>query len=485
MPEEVATAPAPVPLCVDLDGTLVRTDMLHETLLLLAKSSPASLAALPGWLARGKAGFKHLIAARVAVDASGLPYRTDILTLIEQARAEGRPVVLATASPTKVATAIAEHLGVFDAVLSSDEGTNLSARAKADLLVERFGERGFDYIGNDTADLPVFARARRAFLVSSRGGLRRAAARGHDDVTFLDDPVGGLRAWAKALRIHQWLKNLLVFVPLVAAHQLLNLPLLGVAILAFLSYSLCASSVYLLNDLLDLPSDRAHRKKKNRPFASGALPVKAGIVAAPVLLASSIALAFFVPPRFLAVLAIYYLLTVLYSFFLKKQVVVDVMLLAGLYTLRIIAGAAATGIKPSFWLLALSMFTFLSLAMVKRYSELRIAMASAKPLAGRGYHPDDLPVVLALGSSSGMVSVLILALYTQAEIVPDMYPAPEWLWLAPPLMLYWTARLWMKAQRGEVDDDPVVFAARDWQSLAVVTLMGASFLLATSGWSIW
>lgn len=473
---------APVPLCVDLDGTLVRTDMLHETLLLLAKGSPAALAALPGWLARGKAGFKHLIAERVTIDAAGLPYRADVLSLIEQARAEGRPVVLATASPTRVATAIAEHLGLFDLVLSSDEGTNLSAAAKADLLAARFGERGFDYVGNDRADLPVFARARRAFLVSSRGGLRKAAARSHEAVSFLDDPGGGLRVWAKALRVHQWLKNLLVFVPLVAAHQAGDPALLAAAIIAFLAFSLCASSVYLLNDLLDLPSDRLHPRKRKRPFASGTLPVKAGVVAAPLLLGLSLALTLTLPGRFLLALGFYYALTIAYSFWLKKQVIVDVMLLAGLYTLRIIAGAAATGIKPSFWLLALSMFVFLSLAMVKRYSELRIAATSPSPLAGRGYLPDDLPVVLALGSSSGMVSVLILALYTQAEIVPEMYPAPEWLWLLPPLMLYWTARLWMKARRGEVDDDPVVFAAKDWQSLTVVALMGAAFLLAMSGW---
>ncbi len=475
---------ASIPLCVDLDGTLVRTDMLHETLLLLAKGSPRALASLPGWLMRGKASFKHEIAQRVIVDPAALPYRLEILDLIEEARAQGRRVVLATAAPIQVATTIAAHLGSFDEVLCSDEDHNLSAHAKAALLVERFGERGFDYVGNDHADLPVFAQARRAYLVSSHGGLRRAA-RTHEAVKFLDNPGGGLRAWVKALRVHQWLKNLLIFVPLVAAHQIADTSLLIASVLAFLSFSLCASSVYILNDLLDLPADRAHWRKKTRPFASGALPVKAGIVVAPLLLAASLALVMLLPIRFMGVLLAYYLLTTLYSFLLKKQVVVDVMLLAALYTLRIIAGSAATEIRPSFWLLTLSMFVFLGLAMVKRYSELRIAMTSSGPIAGRGYRPDDLPVVLALGSASGMVSVLILAMYTQAEIVPAMYPSPEWLWLAPPLMLYWTTRLWMKAQRGEVHDDPVVFAAHDWQSLAVFALMGASFLLAMSGISIW
>lgn len=475
---------ASIPLCVDLDGTLVRTDMLHETLLLLAKGAPRTLASLPGWLMRGKAGFKHEVAQRVTVDPASLPYRLEILDLIAEARAQGRRVVLATAAPTQVATAIAAHLGSFDEVLCSDEDHNLSADAKAALLVERFGACGFDYVGNDHADLPVFAQARRAYLVSSHGGLRRAV-RGHDAARFLDNPAGGVRAWVKALRLHQWLKNLLVFVPLAAAHAVMDASLLIAAMLAFLAFSLCASSVYILNDLLDLPSDRAHWRKRNRPFASGALPVKAGVVAAPLLLAAALALVWFLPVRFLGVLAAYYALTTLYSFFLKKQVVVDVMLLAALYTLRIIAGSAATNIRPSFWLLTLSMFVFLGLAMVKRYSELRIALTASAPIAGRGYRPDDLPVVLALGSASGMVSVLILAMYTQAEIVPAMYPSPEWLWLAPPLMLYWTTRLWMKAQRGEVHDDPVVFAARDWQSLAVLALMGASFLLAMSGISIW
>jgi 4-hydroxybenzoate polyprenyltransferase len=482
----MADSDAPIPLCVDLDGTLVRTDTLHEALLLLARQRPAALVALPVWLTQGKARFKHHVSERVTIEPAALPYRADVLQLIKEARAEGRPVVLATAAPAPVATAIADHLGLFDAVLSSDETVNLSAETKAGALVARYGERGFDYIGDDRADLAVFARARHAVLVSSHNGLRKAAAaRGPDTITFLDDPVGGGRAWLKALRIHQWLKNLVFFVPLVAAHAGGDIALLGAAILAFAAFCLCASSVYILNDLLDLPADRAHKRKKNRPFAAGMLPVKAGAAAAPLLLAVALGLGLLLPARFLSVLLLYYGLTTLYSFFLKRQVVVDVMLLAGLYTLRIIAGSAATGIAPSFWLLAFSMFVFLALAMVKRYAELRVAPISPATLAGRGYRPDDLPVVLALGSASGMVSVLILALYTQAAIVPELYPAAEWLWLVPPLMLYWITRLWVKAQRGEVDEDPVIFAARDWQSLTVLGLIGAVFLLAMSGWSLW
>lgn len=476
---------APIPLCVDLDGTLVRTDMLFETFLLLAKTSPLSLASLPGWLMKGKASLKHRIAERVTIDAASLPYRTDVLVLIETARAAQRPIILATASCAGIANGITDHLGLFDEVLCSDEGTNLSSHAKASMLVERFGERGFDYIGNDKADLPVFARARRAFLVSSQDGLRQAARDRNHDIDFIEDPSGGFRVWWRALRIQQWLKNLLVFVPLLAAHQVTNPQLLFWAILAFISFSLCASSVYLLNDLLDLPADRKHHRKKNRPFAAGTLSVKSGIAAIPLLLGSSLILALQLPPRFLVVLGVYYFLTAAYSFLLKKQVIVDVMILASLYSIRVIAGAAATDIKPSFWLLAFSMFIFLSLALVKRYSELRDTAFSVKSLPGRGYRPEDLPVVLALGSSSGMISVLILAMYTQAEIVPVMYPSHEWLWFAPSLMLYWTARLWMKTVRGEVDEDPVLFAARDWQSIVVVALMGCTFFMAISGPSLW
>ena len=459
--------------------------MLHESILLASKSSLKAIIALPFWLKYGKAQFKHRISQISEIDAPNLPYNIDVLSLIKTALSEGRPVFLTTAASNKVAQAVAQHLGVFDAVFSSDELTNLTSKIKAQRLVDTFGERGFDYIGDSKADLAVFARARRAYLISSRKSLRQAV-QGHHDIILLDSANGGSRVWGRALRLHQWLKNLLVFVPLLAAHQATDPQLLLSTIIAFLSFSACASSVYLLNDLLDLPADRKHNRKKTRPFAAGELSIRSGLVAIPLLLAASIFLALQLPPRFIAALGSYYMLTLAYSFFLKKQVIVDVMLLASLYTLRIIAGSVATDIKPSFWLLTFSMFVFLSLALVKRYSELRAAVTASKvALTGRGYHADDLPVVLSLGSSSGMVSVLILAMYTQAEIVPSMYAAREWLWLAPPLMLYWTARLWMKAARGEVNEDPVIFAAKDWQSLTVALMIACTFLLAMSEIKLW
>jgi 4-hydroxybenzoate polyprenyltransferase/phosphoserine phosphatase len=476
---------ARIPLCVDLDGTLVRTDMLHEATLELLKRAPLSLARLPGWLAQGKALMKHRISEAVEVEVAHLPYRREVLDLIEAARAEGRQVVLATASSAQIAEAVARHLGLFDLVLASDHAINLSAEAKAERLVSVFGEGGFDYIGNGRADLPVWRRARRVIVVSRDDRLHARAGAHGQEIDRIADSGRKLGLWLKSLRPHQWLKNLLVFVPLFAGHKAGDMGLLLNAVLAFFAFSLAASSVYIVNDLVDLPSDRRHHRKHKRPFASGALPIAGGLVAAPLVLLAAIAIALFLPLAFLGVLAFYLALTSLYSFWLKRQVLVDVMLLAGLYTLRIIAGSAVTAIVPSFWLLAFSMFVFLSLAMVKRHQELHQAPDQGTPLAGRGYMRTDLPVLMALGAGSGLMSVMVLALYIDSPIVAQSYAEPVWLWLVPPVMLYWVGRLWMKAQRGEIHDDPVVFAVRDRQSQVVAVLIAIVTYAATVGLRFW
>ena len=474
-----------IPLCVDLDGTLVRSDMLHETVMLLIKKSPLSMVALPIWLKGGKANLKRMIAERVELSVGSLPYRKEVLDLIATARCDGRHIVLATAAPSLIANAIADHLGIFDEVLSSSSSVNLAGARKAELLSARFGEGGFDYIGNDHVDIEVIKRARRGYLVTSSKSIRKTACESCKNISFIDNHRGGLKSWIKAIRVHQWLKNGLIFIPALAAHEVGNFNTMLSALIAFVSFCLCASSVYILNDILDLSSDRIHKTKHRRPFASGELPILSGVLVMLLLLALSVMLALTLNYKFLLIIGFYYLITLSYSIYLKKQVVVDVILLAGLYTTRILAGAAATEIMPSFWLLAFSMFVFLCLAMVKRYSELRVSVKSQSMLAGRGYMPDDLPVIMSLGSSSGMVSVLILAMYMQSEGMTSMYPSPQWLWLTPPLMLYWITRLWLKAHRGEIDDDPVVFAARDWQSLVILGIMIATFLLAISNVVFW
>lgn len=465
-----------IPLCVDLDGTLIRTDLLHESLLAVVRQDPRALLSLPGWLASGRAPFKHAIATRVQIEAATLPYNQAVLSQIEAARAEGRPVVLVTAAAPQLANAVAGHLGLFSATISSDAAHNLSGPTKAARLVDTYGARGFDYIGNSATDIPVWKAARHALVVGGNRSLDKHATR-------IEPIVSRTKPFVIALRPVQWLKNLLVFVPLLAGQKLGDPALFLAACMAFVAFSLTASSVYVVNDLLDLAADRSHHRKSGRPFASGALPIKAGIIAAPLLIAAGIAIGIlFLPSTFLIVLGGYLLLTGLYSFWLKREVILDVILLAGLYTARLLAGSAATGIAPSFWLLAFSQFIFFSLALVKRYTELRLKADDGSIIAGRGYYPADLPVLMALGASSGMMAVLVLALYIESPATAALYAGRAWLWLVPPTFLYWVARLWMKTHRGEVHDDPVVFAARDRQSLLIAGILGLIFIAAARDW---
>lgn len=464
-----------VALCVDLDGTLLRSDVLYESVLALLSKNPLYLFLLPLWLLRGKAALKHEIASRVELDAATLPYDE---RLVEMLRATPvRPRVLCTATNGKYATSIAEHLGVFDLVMASDESLNLSGKRKADLLVERFGERAFDYAGNEDCDIKVWERARAAWVVNAPASLAQRAAR----ISRLDHHLpasrGGLKTWVKAIRVHQWLKNLLVFVPLLASHRFLEIGAVVPALIAFLAFGLCASGVYVLNDLLDLPSDRAHPRKRRRPFAAGSLPLIQGLFAAPLLTLAGFALAAWVGWAFAGVLLGYYAMTLAYSLRLKRVVMVDVVLLAGLYTIRIIGGAVAIGAGLSFWLLAFSMFLFLSLAMLKRYTELAAMLANGQNKAsGRGYTVDDLPLIQSLGGSSGYCAVLVFALYINSPESLELYRRPQLLWLICPLLLYWISRVWVKAHRGLMDDDPVVFAVTDRMSQVVIALCGLMIL---------
>lgn len=468
------------PLCVDCDGTLIATDLLYEAFFLMLKQYPLGILLLPFWLLKGKAYLKNRIAEKVEFNWSTLPYREEVVQRVVQARNEGRTTVLATASPQVWADGVANHLGCFDVAIGTSETVNLSGRHKGEHLAKLYGEKAFEYAGDTPIDLQVWAKSAGAIVVSNKSGLLNQLNKlAIPIVANIQPKRANLLVYIKALRVHQWLKNLLILVPLLAAHQLSSIQGLLQAGYAFVAFSLCASAVYVLNDLLDLESDRQHIRKRKRPFAACTIPLSQGLLMVPILLVIAFAVACLLPMQFTIVLSVYFLMTLAYSFRLKKQVIVDVMMLAGLYTMRIIAGAAATAITPSFWLLAFSMFIFLSLAMVKRYSELLITLqANKKEPAGRGYSVEDLPVLMAIGVSSGLGSVLILALYINSPETSQMYPNTMWLWLIPPIILYWTSRMWMKAHRGQVDDDPVVFAAKDWQSLTVITLSAIIFAAA-------
>ncbi|HSC13273.1 MAG TPA: UbiA family prenyltransferase [Rhodanobacteraceae bacterium] len=464
---------------MDLDGTLIRSDLLAESALGLLRRNPLYLLRFGVWLLRGKAHLKREIAQRTSIDVTTLPYEPRVLDWLRSETA-GRHRVLCTASDSKFAEAVAAHVGGFDEVLASDGERNLSGRNKADTLGERFGERGFDYAGNEARDLHVWSRARRAIVVNAPRALARRAGRVSEVERVFERSSQSWRDWLRALRLHQWLKNLLVFLPLLTAHLVLAPDALLHSTLAFFSFCLCASGVYLLNDLLDLEADRRHPRKRLRPFAAGNLSLTAGLVAAPLLTLAAFALALTAISKLFALaLAAYYALTLAYSFALKRIAMLDTVVLAGLYTIRIIAGTLALRIGVSFWLLAFSMFLFLSLAMIKRYTELRTLLRNGDArTSGRGYAVDDLPLVQSLGGSSGYLAVLVLALYINSTASELLYRRPAVLWLLCPLLLYWISRAWLIAHRGDMHDDPVVFAVSDRTSrlvlaLAIIIVIGA------------
>jgi len=464
------------PLVVDLDGTLLRSDLLMETAMAFVRSQPLKVFKLLGWLLKGKAALKEGLALETQIDVSVLPYDPQIIELITAEKATGRMIVLATASHVSLAERIAEHLQLFDLVLASNANRNLSGQNKRDLLVAHYGEGGFDYIGNSKDDLPIWKVSRQAYVVNPDPGVEgRVKAMTQVEPTLRTN-TASLRDWRRAMRLHQWLKNALIFVPLLASHRFTQFDLMRDGVFAFFCFGLCASSVYILNDLLDLCDDRHHKSKCNRPFASGRLSIKAGLVAVPTLLLAAFGAALLLLPwQFCAVMAAYYGLTLAYSLQLKRLMAVDVIVLAMLYTSRIIAGVAAFNLTLTFWILAFSMFIFLSLAMVKRYAELRDArVREVTTMArGRGYYPGDLDMIASLGASSGYLAVMVLALYIQDAKTTALYVTPHVIWLACPLLLFWVTRVWMLTHRGQMNEDPVVFAIRDRTS----QLIGAVFLL--------
>jgi 4-hydroxybenzoate polyprenyltransferase/phosphoserine phosphatase len=469
------------PLCVDLDGTLLRTDLTVESLLSLGQHNPLGLFGLMLSLRRGKAAFKLALADQVSCDPSNLPYNSEVLTMLRAARAEGRRTVLVSASPRRWVEAVALHLGLFDDVLATDDAfTNLSGSAKAQGLVQRYGERAFDYAGNARIDLHVWRHARKALVVTPDHGVLAGAKSQADVASVFDDRPPRLWTWLKAMRLYQWAKNLLVFVPLLGAHAWANTTAVTQVCLAFLVFGLAASSVYLLNDLLDLDQDRRHPRKRLRPFASGMLPVAHGVLATVFLLAAAALLAGLLPPAFRAALGIYYAATLAYSFHLKQIVLIDILVLAGLYTVRLIAGGAAVNLGLSFWLLAFSVFLFMSLALVKRYTELLVLRdAGALTACGRGYYVDDFPLLQSMGVVSGYLSVLVLALYINSDTGRVLYSHIEFIWFLCLLLLFWISRVWLLAHRGEMDDDPLVFALKDRSSQAIVLIaaVAAGFAL--------
>ena len=452
-----------LPLVVDLDGTLIANDILVETASQLVSHQPARSWEVLRWLRRGKAHAKRRLWEAAPVDVAGLNYHDEMLTWLHEERDRGRTIVLASATDERALAAINDHLGLFDVVLGSDPTTNLRSRAKADALVELYGEQGFAHVA--TRDRSILDKAARVAPVGRTFSPVR--------------PRGN--PWLRALRPHQWVKNLLVLIPLFTAQRFTDVTSVLQALLALVVFCLAASSVYVLNDLSDVGSDRLHPTKRLRPFAAGTLSLLQGWLAWPVLAALALALGFgLLGPWFGATLAAYLLATTAYSSWIKRQPIADVLTLAGLYTVRIIAGAAAIGVEVSLWLLSFSGFLFLSLALVKRVSELSRLRVSGATMSGRGYAVDDLELLSSYGVATSIASVLVFTLFIDAPETAVLYASPILLWASVPVLLGWIMRVWLLAHRGQMDEDPIVFAIRDRWSIACGALVGATFVLAAS-----
>ena len=465
------------PLCVDLDGTLVKLDTLHQALFLLLRRDPASILRVPCWWLKGKAHLKDQVMQRVALDATALPYHKQFLDWLTKEHKAGRKLILATASNYRTANAVAEHLGFFDEILASNETTNLRHDQKLDAIREKFPV--FGYAGNDTADFPIWDEAKEVILVNPSAPARKNNAVKADHIFLEQRPLG--RMFIKAMRCHQWLKNLLIFSPMFLAHQFTELNNLLSSVIAFFAFSFAASSIYVLNDLFDLSADQHHPRKCKRPFASGDLPIAAGALLTPLLVVISVMLCMLLPMSFFYTLLAYYALTTLYSWRLKQVPIADVLMLAVLYSMRIVAGSVATGTTASGWFIEFAIFLFLSLALVKRLSELREMeneTESDNSHRERGYTVGDLPLLLAFGSASGYIAVFVFTMYLGSDKVTELYSRPDLLWIFCPLLLYWITRIWHLAWRGKMQDDPLAFAARDPQTYLVGTIGIATILYA-------
>jgi 4-hydroxybenzoate polyprenyltransferase/phosphoglycolate phosphatase-like HAD superfamily hydrolase len=452
------------PICVDLDGALVSGNVFWESLIALFKDRTATALRVLLSLVKGRAHLKRRLAENTPLDPARLSYRPDLLESLEDLHDRGACLVLATSSHESHARAVADHLGIFSEVVASDGQTNVPRRKGAS-LEGRYGASGFVYVGKRWSELlgSQAAAVATAVPATPAGPVNtKPAARAQFNVRrLLDAP------FVRVLRPHQAAKNLLVFVPLIAAHQFARADLVVAAALTFIAFSLCASAIYILNDICDIEADRLHPRKRSRPFAAGELSIPVGLAASGVLLISSFTVALTgVSGQLALALLLYVVVTSAYSVRLKREPVVDVFTLAGLYVLRIVAGGIATATPLTSWLLGFALFLFLSLAFVKRYVEL-VAVNGRMP--GRGYGPSDLLWMHAVGTASGYMAVLVLALYVNAPETTVLYQRPQVLWVLCPVFLFWLTRLWFRAGRQEVRDDPVLEAIKD----PVSYIMGA------------
>lgn len=476
-------------LCVDLDGTLISTDLLWEGVVEFVRQCPLEVWRLAAWLLKGRAHFKDQLAKRVTVEAALLPYRPEVLEYVRQQAGRGRKVVLASGSPRAWAEAVAKHVGAFDAVVASDAETNCTGQRKVECVqrkIAEWGAEGFDYLGHGRADVPVWRAARKRVVAGGSCWTRRKV-QGMGSETCIElkgeGALSALGQLARAARPYQWSKNLLLVVPLVLSHQALVRSKLESVVLGLVAFCACASAVYLVNDVMDLRADRHHPRKRSRPLASGKLRIEWAVAAAMALLAAALGMAAaWLPMAFMGWLLAYAVLTTLYSVLLKRLFVADVLALAGLYTLRLLAGGAVADIWVSPWLIAFSLCIFMSLALAKRYAELLVVLDNQGHEAkGRGYRVKDIRRVRTIGPLVGFAAAVVMALYMNSQMVREMYVSPAWLWPVGPLVLIWIARVWWMARHRALDEDPVAFALTDaWSHALGLGILICGVLAATN-----
>jgi 4-hydroxybenzoate polyprenyltransferase len=470
-----------IPLFVDLDGTLIDSDSLHESLCLLCKSHPLLIFMIPFWVLKGKAYFKAKVAEHVDPDVSTWPYNQALLHYLKQQRSAGRTMFLASAANIDIVSRVANHLALFDGTIGSDQDTNCSGTQKLRAIQRHVGNTGFSYAGNDRKDLNVWSEAEGALIVNASRTVERQARRLTKVERVIPPTHPSLLTYLKGIRVHQWLKNMLVFLPLLPVLSHLEPAQFSRVLVAFFAFSFTGSSVYVMNDFLDLESDRKHPRKRRRPFASGAISIKTGLVLSLLFLLGGFLLALWISPAFAGVLLFYFVVTTAYSVRLKRTPIVDVIVLAMLYTVRVLAGAVAADLPITFWILAFSVFLFLSLALVKRCAELRTMIKEGKTsAAGRGYRVEDEQVLQSLGTASGLMSVVVLGVYITQPKISEAFARPDILGLLCLILLYWIGRVWIKAHRGKMHDDPVLFAVRDRISQYLVVI--GALIVAAAAW---
>ncbi len=461
-----------IPLVIDLDGTLIHTDLLHEGILILLKRNPLYIFKFLLWVLKGKVYFKNELFKIVKLRYDLLPYNKELLNFLQSESSNGRKLILATASLKSNAQEISKVYPIFDKLYGTEK-VNLKGINKSKILTNDFGKSKFDYIGNSHSDLAIFPSSRFSYLVNPTKSLERKTRQISDLRGVWKSQKPHLRDYIKAIRVYQWIKNLLIFVPLITSHTFYSFNLILLSTAAFFAFSFAASAGYVINDLLDLNADRSHPRKKNRPFASGKLSIPTGIILAVILLSGGLIIACQLNSSFLIILLGYFVISFSYSLYFKKIILFDVFILAFLYSTRIIAGGTATHIPISFWLVSFSTFIFLSLAFVKRYSELmKVTCESDLRHRGREYRKEDLNLLQIMGIASGFLSVIVFSLYINSPEVRQLYSRPKILWTISFALLFWISHIWIITNRGEMTDDPIVHAIKDKISYFIFLVIG-------------